>query len=52
MSAPSANGLDVLITVAVLIVLLAGSLLAAWRRDDRERRIERLEHRLGTRREW
>lgn len=45
MTVPTATGLDVLITVAGLIVLLAVGLYVAWRAEDRERRLERLRER-------
>lgn len=52
MTVPTANGLDVLITVVGLILMLAVGLYLAWRDGDADRRTERLEQRLGTRKEW
>lgn len=41
----TANGVDVLIVVSVLVLLFAVTTYMAWRRDDRDRRQERLVHR-------
>lgn len=41
MTVPSADGLDVLITAAGFILLLAACLYISWRREDQERREQR-----------
>lgn len=41
----TANGVDVLIVVSVLVLLFAVTTYMTWRRDDRERRQARLVHR-------
>ena len=39
------NGVDLLVTALALIALLTVCLYTAWRRDDRERRMQRLRER-------